>query len=142
MPNAWRIAEQMGIRMHGRRDRHPGSDVLPARHTWARKAVFDIAKAGEGADLPEHVYDVLGLFLASEANQRQLFGESIRGVSAWALKHRVTSAEVPFLAPAFGEVDMKLVRQAVRHMGLRQHAPQIAFLVSSQMEDALEAIRS
>lgn len=141
MPNAWRIAESLGIRMHGRRDHHPGGEELPARHTWARKAVVDVARAGEGAGLSEHVYDVLGLFLASDGNQRQLFGDAILGVSKWALRNKVTTAEVTFLRPAFVDMDLKLIRQAVLHHRIDQRSPQIAFLVSDHMEDALRGIR-
>lgn len=143
MPNAWRIAQSMGITMHGRKDNalHPRSDALPARHTWSRQAIVDIAKAGEANCLPEHVYDILGLMLASPENSTQLFGDAIRGVSKWGVRHRVTTEEVAFLKDSFCEMDLKLIRKTVLHHGIDGRASQIAFLVADHMEAALWAIR-
>lgn len=142
MPNSWRIAQQMGIKMHGRRDPHPGGDALPPRHTWARKSIFDVARAGDSAGLSEHVFDVLGLFLASGDNQTQLYGDAISGVSLWMLRHKVSTAEVTFLRPAFETLDIRLIRKAVQHHGIPQRKPQIAFLVADHMEDALMGLRA
>jgi hypothetical protein len=143
MPNAHRIASAMGIKLHGRRDNglHPRSDELPARHTWSRQAIFDIALAGERNGLPEHVYDVLGLMMSSDRNATQLFGDAIRGVSKWALRNRITTEEVTFLRQSFDDMDLRVIRQAVIHHGIDQKAAQIAFLVADHMEGAICAIR-
>ena len=141
MPNAHRIARECGIVLHGRRTRHPCTDSLPARHTWSRRAIYDAALAGQREDLPEHVYDILGLFLTSDQNATQLYGDAIGGVSKWALRNRVTTEEVTFLRPAFAEIDLKVIRSAVLHHRIDQRAPQIGLLIASEMEPVLEQLR-
>lgn len=141
MPNSWRIAQQMGITMHGRRSLHPGGDSLPAKHTWAGKTIRDVAEAGERSGLSEHVYDVLGVFLSNEVNRTQMFGYVIQGVSKWALHYRVKTEEFSFMREAFEALDLKLIRQTVKHHGISPVSPQIAFLVADHMESALWSIR-
>ena len=144
MPNAHRICQQMGLRLHGRRSVHPGGQALPAKHTWARKTINDAALAGERVGLEEHIFDVLGVFLDSEDNRTQLFGDAIQGVSKWALTNRVTTEEFAFLrhAAAFRDLDMRTFRETVRHYAIAPRSPQIAFLVAGHMEDALKQLRS
>lgn len=142
MPNVHRLAREMGITVHKRSDVHPGGDALPAKHTWARKTIFDAAVAGERGGLAEHIYDVLGVFLANEVNRTQLFGDAIQGVSRWALHNRVTTEEFAFLREPLSELDLKVIRGAVRHHGLSPRSPQIAFLVADHMEAHLWALRA
>lgn len=142
MPNRWRIAQTMGITLHTSKDPHPCAGELPPRHTWSGKTIFDVAAAGEKQDMPEHVYDVLGVFLLNETNKTQLYGDAISGVSRWMLRHRVRTEEVAFLRSAFEDMDMRLIRQAVRHHGIAPVSPQIAFLVADHMEAALWSVRA
>lgn len=141
MPNAHRITQEMGIRLHGRKDPYPATEYLPPRHTWARKTIYDAAVAGEREGMPEHVYDVLGVFLINEANQTQMFGDAISGVSKWMLRHRITTEEVAFMKDAFAELDIKTIREAVKHYRITPRSPQIAFLVADRMEAALWSLR-
>jgi len=133
----------MGIKLHGRRDVHPGGQELPARHTWARKTINDVATAGINSGLPEMVYDVLGVFLETDGNRTQLFGDAISGVAKWALRNRVTTEEFAFLrhSESFRALDMRLLRDVVRRHAISPRSPQIAFLVSDQMEAALWSLR-
>lgn len=95
---------------------------------------------GQKAGYPELIYDVLGLFLASEVNAHQLYGESIHGVGRWMLATRLRTDDVPFIRPAFAEIDMGMVRAAVQHHRIPNRPPQIGFMVAGLMEPAIEAI--
>jgi len=143
LPNSHRIAEQCGIILHGRRGkRHPRTDELPERHTWSRRAILEAARHGEGVNLPDHVFDVLGLIISTPHNSTQLFGDTISGVSKWALRNRITTEEVTFLRPAFDQVDLKLIRSTVSHHKIDVRPPQIGFLVAAEMEEALQELRT
>lgn len=138
MANAWRICHAMGVTLHSKKDRHP--QILPPKHTWARKTIKDVAEEGERAGDPEHIYNVLSLFMTSEVNKTQLHGECIYGVSRWALAARVTSADIAFIAPAFADVDLKVIRDLVHLYRIPHRPPQIALLVAGAMHEAMEAI--
>lgn len=141
MPNVHRICSAIGILLHGRKARHPGGHRLPPKECWSGKSIRLVAEAGEAENNPEHVYDVLGVFLANKTNQTQLFGETICGVSKWALTHNVQTSEFAYLKDATEQLDLQLIRETVRHHKIRPMKDQIAFLVSHQMEAALWSIR-
>lgn len=141
MPNRHRIAQAVGITLHTRSDPHPCAGELPPKHTWSGKTIFDVAVAGEKRGLPEHIYDVLGVFLLNDVNRTQLYGDAISGVSRWMLRQRIRTEEMTYLRTAFEELDMRLIRQSVHHHGIPQRSPQIAFLVADHMEAALWALR-
>lgn len=116
--------------------------MLPARHTWSRRAILEAARHGEANNLPDHPYDVLGLIIATPENSTQLFGDTIAGVSKWALKNRITTEEITFLRPAFDQVDLRTIRAAVLHHRINDRPPQMAFLVAAEMDDALRELRA
>lgn len=128
----------MGITLHSRKDKHPV--VLPPKHTWARKTIKDVAEAGERAGNPDHIYDVLGMFMTTPVNRTQLHGETIYGVSKWMLSTGITTHEVPFLTPAFADVDLKMIRETVAMYRIPIRPPQIALLIAGVMHDAVVAI--
>lgn len=142
MANAHRIARECGITLHGRGHHHPASTTLPRRHTWSRDAIKRIALSGERAGRPEHVYDVLTLLVSRSSGEVMLFGDVIKGTSEWMRANRVTSHEVPFLADHFADVDLVGSRDIVKRYKLRERPVQIAFLISAQMEPALEQLRA
>ena len=139
MANAWRISQEMGIRIVSKKGEHRKGPLEP-RQTRSRASIKSVAEHGEAIGYPDMVYDVLGLFLASEGNQRQLFGENIIGVSLWMKAANIRTSDIPFLTPAFNEIDMGLVRSLVLHHKIPHRAPQIGNLVAGMMEDAVEAI--
>lgn len=53
MPNAHKICRELGIKLHARGDKHPGK--LPAKTTWSRQAIIDVAKAGIRLDINTEV---------------------------------------------------------------------------------------
>lgn len=138
MASAWRICEQMGIEMVPKARKNQGP--LPPRQTRSRATIKDIAETGERMGYPDLIFDVLGLFLASERNQRQLYGENIQGVARWVIASRLRTADVPFIQPAFSEIDMGMVRGSVLHYQIPQRSPQIAFMLAGLMEEPLEQI--
>lgn len=141
MANAHRICQSLGIRLHARHDPHPGKDRLPPKHTWARQAIKLVAESGEKTGNPNMIYDVLSVFLASEDNSRCLRGDMISGVAEWFKAHGVSGAEASLLLPMFRTLDLATIWQAVEHHGIPRKSAQIAFLVASQMEDALVTVR-
>lgn len=138
MANAWRICEEMGIQIVSRKNGWAGE--LQARQTRSRATIKEIAEAGEAIGYPEMVYDVLGLFLASEANACQLYGETIQGVARWVLAARLRTADIPFVRPAFAEIDLAMIREAVQHHRIQNRPPQIGLMVAGLMEEAVAAI--
>lgn len=138
MANAWRICSEMGIEIVPRSRKYEGP--LRPRQTRSRATIKDVAETGNRIGYPDLVYDVLGLFLASPANERQLYGENIQGVARWLQSANLGTADVPFIRPAFSEIDMGWVRQSVLHYCIPMRAPQIAFVLASLMEPALEQI--
>lgn len=154
MPNAHRIYREMGITLHTKRHMHPG--LLPSKHTWARQAIRLVANQSEPritrtetgrtivrpAKAPEsHVYDVLTLFLGSDHNSTQLYGDAILGVSEWLISQKVKSDEIPFLIDPFSMIKLADLREAVRHYQIPRKPQQLAFLIAAEMEEALENIR-
>ena len=142
MADAHKICQEMGIRVHGRATTHPKSNVLPARHTWARKTVRLIAERGERLGRPDHVYDVLTLLTTSGNGEIMLFSDVMDGVSKWALKNNLSSHEVPFLSGPWSNVDLHAIRSAVVYHRIEQRAAQVAFLIAAEMEDAIKELRS
>ena len=138
MSNAWRICQEMGIQIVAKRNFRAGP--LEPRQTRSRAAIKEIAETGEAMSYPELVYDVLGLFLASEANSRQLYGENIHGVGRWLIAARLRTADIPFISPAFSRIDMGMIRDSVQHYRIPNRPPQIAFMVAGLLEPALEQI--
>lgn len=140
MPNIHRICREMGIKLHPRT--HPHVNPLPAKHTWARKAIYNTVIAGERAGLDDHVYNVLCLFSRSENNCNQLYGDAISGVSQWAVSQRIKSDEIPFLQAGFDKVDIAAIRAATQHYNIPRRSTQIALMVAGEMEHSLSEIRT
>lgn len=140
MASAWKICAEMGITIVSKR--HFRSGPLEPKQTRSRDSIKQVAETGEAMGYPDLIYDVLGLFLASETNQRQLYGENIRGVSLWIIGAKLRTADIPFISPAFSGVDMGMVRESVMHYRIPQRAPQIAFMLAGLMEPALEQINA
>ena len=138
MASAWRVCEEMGIQIVAKR--HFKAGPLEPRQTRSRAAIKEIAETGAEIGYPELVYDVLGLFLTSETNERQLYGEVIHGVAKWVQAANLRTADIPFVRPAFSEVDLGLIRETVMHHRILNRPPQIALLVAGMMEPALEKI--
>ena len=122
----------MGITLHTRRDRHPGA--LPPRQTWSRQAIYDAARAGEGAGHPNHIFDLLMLLTASEATSSQLYGDVILGTSHWMLKHGIEGPVAMQIKPKFARLDIGAIRQTVRHYKIDKRQYQIAMLIAAEME--------
>lgn len=138
MSSAWRICAEMGITIVAKRNFRTGP--LEPRQTRSRAAIKEIAETGQTIGYPELVYDVLGLFLASPVNERQLYGECLHGVARWLQSARLRTEDIPFIRPAFSEIDMGFVRNAVQHYRIPNRPPQIGFMVAGLMEPALEQI--
>lgn len=138
MANSWKICAEMGISIVPKRT-HSNGPLAP-RQTRSRRTIREVAEAGEAISYPELVYDVLGLFLASDKNSCQLYGETIQGVSRWVVASRLRTADIPFIRPAFSEIDLGFVRESVMHYRIQNRPPQIGFMVSGLMEPALEQI--
>jgi hypothetical protein len=138
MASAWKICAEMGITLVSKRNFRSGD--LEPKQTRSRAAIKELAETGEETGYPELIYDVLGLFLASETNQRQLYGENLHGVARWLIAARLRTADIPFVSPAFSRIDMGAVRGAVLHYNIPMRAPQIAFMLAGLMEPALEQI--
>lgn len=138
MASAWRICSEMGIDIVSKK--HFRAGPLEPRQTRSRAAIKEVAETGEAIGYPEMIYDVLGLFLASEANERQLYGDSIHGVSRWVQAARLRTADIPFIRPAFSEIDLGLVRESVQHHRIQNRPPQIGFMIAGFMEDAISQI--
>ena len=141
MANAHRIARECGITLHGRGHLHPASPTLPPRHTWSRDAIKRIALAGEKQGNADHVYDVLTLLVSRDIGAQMLFGDVIKATSEWMRANRITSHEIPFLADPFEQVDLQGSREIVKRYALPYRPVQIAFLISAQMEPALDDLR-
>lgn len=136
--NAWRICSEMGIEIVAKR--HFRAGPLGGRQTRSRAAIKEVAEAGDSIGYPDLIYDVLGLFLTSQANERQLYGENIHGVARWLQSANLRTADIPFIRPAFADLDMGMVRESVMHYRIPMRAPQIAFMLAGLMEPALEQI--
>jgi len=113
---------------------------LEPKQTRSRAAIKEIAETGIEIGYDELIYDVLGLFRTSPTNERQLYGENIKGVSIWIRSARLRTADITFIRPAFALVDMGMVREAVLYHKIPNQAPQVAFMVAGMMESALEQI--
>ena len=138
MASAWRVCEQMGIQMLSKR--HFRNGPLEPRQTRSRAAIKQTAETGEAMQYPELVYDVLGLIIASDGNARQLYGETIQGVARWVIASRLRTADIPFIQPAFCEINLGLVRESVMHYRIANRPPQIAFMTAGLLEPAMEMI--
>ncbi len=139
MANIHRICQSVGIRLMTRRKMHPRQ--LPPRHTWACRTIKLLAIQGEKANYPTMAHDVLSLFLASEANSCQLYGDTISGVGIWYQANKYEPADTGFLIPAFRALDLGLIRHEVVRFGLPGKAHQIALLVASESDEDSEALR-
>lgn len=139
MASAHRICAEMGIHLVSKKQDSRVGPLAP-KQTRSRAMIKDIAETGEKIGYPELIYDVLGLFLSSEINQCQLYGDNIQGVAKWLQSARLRTADIPFIIPAFQEVDMGMVREAVQHHRIPVRVPQIAFMVAGLLEPALYQI--
>lgn len=138
MSNAWRICQEMGLKLVAKRNYRAGP--LAPRETRSRAAIKELAEIGPEVGYPELVYDALGLFLTSEINSRHLYGECIRGVGHWLRYSPLRTADIPFIRPAFAEINMAHVYQTVQCHKMPVRPVQIGILIAVQMADALEAI--
>lgn len=138
MASSHRICQEMGIQIVAKR--HFKAGPLEPRQTRSRAAIKEIAETGAEIGYPEMVYDVLGLFLTSEVNSRHLYGECIRGVGHWLRHSPLRTADIPFIRPAFAEINMAHVYQTVQCHRMPVRPVQIGILIAVQMADALEAI--
>jgi hypothetical protein len=87
---------------------------------------------------PDHVYDTLGLI--KEADDTQLFGDMILGVSLWLRTNKMTAADIGFIMQPFRAVDLYGVRREVKRFGIPEKPAQIAFILSGFMEAAMRGI--
>lgn len=129
----------MGITLNTRKKMQP--KILPAKHTWARQTIVDVAKAGEHAGLKDHIYNVLEMFLGSPNNANQLRADAISAVSKWILAYNITSTEIPFLKKYFDHLEIEVFIMSAKHFGLPQKSTQIAFMIALEMDEALQEIR-
>lgn len=139
MASAWKIAAEMGITIASKKSDHR-KGPLPPKTTRSRATIRLIAEQGEAIGYKEMVYDVIGLFLASEANQTMLYGDLMMGVAGWIKAANLRTADIPFIRPAFCEIDLGTVREAVAHYRIPNRPPQISFMLAGFMEPAVEAI--
>lgn len=144
MANAHRICQAMDIKLQGKAKRylHPGGQGLRPRETYAGKTIRTVAETGERWDLPEHIYDVLGLITSSKPNDRYLYGDVIQAVSMWALSYRVTTEEMPFLSEPFSSIDLSALRQVAGRVPVRPKSITLAVQISGMMGKPLEALRT
>lgn len=113
---------------------------LEPMQTRSRGTIRAIAEDGERIGYPDMAHDVLTMFINSEMNRSQLYGENLLGVAMWMKAARIKTADIPFLLPAFSEINMGDVRAAVIEHGIPHKSAQVGFAVAGLMSDALQAI--